>query len=105
MDSILPLVSNVPTEQKDKIDLAPYTAEYFHHDLQRRTEVRSDKELGAVLVAVQWLKCDENMEWWLSFHRQAYEVDGRWKFRGGLTLTVKDGGAGLIKNSSKAVTA
>ncbi|KAI4843821.1 hypothetical protein E4T44_06534 [Aureobasidium sp. EXF-8845] len=108
--SLLPLVSNVPPERKDKIDLAPYTAEDFQNDLQRVTEGRSDKDLGAVLVndsldTVRWLKENGNVDWWLSFRRQAYEVQGRWKFWGGLALTVKDGGKGLIKNLSEAVTA
>ncbi|KAH0373285.1 FAD/NAD(P)-binding domain-containing protein, partial [Aureobasidium melanogenum] len=110
LSSLLPLVSNVPPELKDKIDLAPYTTEDFQHDLQRVTGGRSDKELGAVLVkdslnTVRWLKEHGNVDWWLSFRRQAYEVQGRWKFWGGLALTVKDGGKGLIKNLSDAVTA
>ncbi|KAH0141523.1 hypothetical protein KCU67_g14454, partial [Aureobasidium melanogenum] len=37
LSSLLPLVSNVPPELKDKIDLAPYTTEDFQHDLQRVT--------------------------------------------------------------------
>ncbi|KAI5208494.1 hypothetical protein E4T39_01197 [Aureobasidium subglaciale] len=110
LSSILPLVSNVPPELNDKIDLAPYTNNDFHHDLQRVTGGRSDKDLGAVLVSdsldtVRWLKNHGNVDWWLSFRRQAYEVDGRWKFWGGLALTVKHGGKGLIKNLSEAVTA
>ncbi|CAD0087164.1 unnamed protein product [Aureobasidium vineae] len=109
LPSLLPLVSNVPPELKDKIDLAPYTTEDFQHDLQRVTGGRIDKELGAVLVndsldTVRWLKEHGNVDWWLSFRRQAYEVQGRWKFWGGLALTVKDGGKGLIKNLSEAVT-
>ncbi|KAH0026433.1 FAD/NAD(P)-binding domain-containing protein, partial [Aureobasidium melanogenum] len=110
LSSLLPLVSNVPPELRDKIDLAPYTAEDLQHDLQRVTGGRSDKDLGAVLVkdsldTVRWLKEHGNVDWWLSFRRQAYEVQGRWKFWGGLALTVKDGGKGLIKNLSDAVAA
>jgi precorrin 3B synthase CobZ len=110
LPSLLPLVSNVPPELKDKIDLAPYTGEDFQNDLQRVTGGRSDRDLGAVLVkdsleTVGWLKEHGNVDWWLSFRRQAYEVDGRWKFWGGLALTIKDGGKGLIKNLSEAVEA
>lgn len=106
--SLLPLVSNVHAEQRDKIDLAPYTTEDFQHDLQRVTEGRSDKLLGSVLVndsldTVRWLKEHGNVDWWLSFRRQAYKVEGRWKFWGGLALTVKDGGKGLIRNLTDAV--
>ena len=109
LDSLLPLVSNVTPEQSDKIDLAPYKAEDFHNDLQRVTGGKSDTAFGSVLVedsldTVRWLKRHGHVDWWLSFRRQAYEVEGRWKFWGGLALTVKDGGKGLIENLSNAVT-
>ncbi|KAK4561834.1 hypothetical protein LTR86_004514 [Recurvomyces mirabilis] len=109
LEDILPLVSNVSDEIKDKIDLPPYKAEDFQHDLQRVTGGRSDKVLGEYLVnesldVVKWLK-GHGVDWWLSFRRQAYQVDGRWVFWGGLHLTVKDGGKGLIKNLSDAVEA
>lgn len=78
------------------------TASNFHEDLQRVTDGRSDPLLGGVLVQeslglVRWLKEVGGVEWWLSFKRQAYEVDGRWVFWGGLHLTVPKGGKGLIR--------
>jgi succinate dehydrogenase/fumarate reductase flavoprotein subunit len=38
----------------------------------------------------------------LSFNRQAYEVDGRFKFWGGLSLKTQDGGKGLIEDHMAA---
>lgn len=107
LSDILPLVSNVPDDMKDKIDLPAYSAADFTNDLQRVTGGRSDKVLGRYLVGesletVKWLK-RHGVDWWLSFRRQAYQVDGRWVFWGGLHLTVKDGGKGLIKNLTDAV--
>lgn len=107
LSDILPLVSNVPKELESKIDLPSYTEADFSNDLQRVTEGQSKRELGDVLVnesldSVKWLK-GFGVDWWLSFRRQAYEVDGRWVFWGGLHLTVKDGGKGLIKNLTDAV--
>lgn len=107
LQDILPLVSNVPDDLKDKIELPSYTADDFHHDLSRVTEGRNSKQLAEYLVnesldVVKWLK-GHGVDWWLSFRRQAYEVEGRWVFWGGLHLTVKDGGKGLIKNLADAV--
>lgn len=108
LSDLLPLVSNVDAETREKIDLAPYTEADFLGDLKRVTGGRTDEELGGLVVgesleAVRWLKQVGGVEWWLSFRRQAYEVDGRWKFWGGLALTVRDGGKGLVKNLLDAV--
>lgn len=108
LSDLLPLVSNVSPEQEGKIDLPAYTHEDFRNDLQRVTGGRSDAVLGKYLVdesleTVKWLKEVGGVDWWLSFRRQAYEVDGRWKFWGGLHLTVQEGGKGLIKNLLEAV--
>lgn len=108
LEDLLPLVSNVAKELEDKIDLPAYTEENFHADLQRVTEGRSSKTLGEYLVKeslslVRWLKEVGGVEWWLSFRRQAYEVDGRWVFWGGLHLTVSEGGKGLIRALLSAV--
>jgi len=101
LQDLLPLVSNVPEDLKDKIDLPAYSEENFLEDLERVTEGKSDGRLGSVLVKeslelVKWLKRVGGVEWWLSFRRQAYEVEGRWVFWGGLHLTVPEGGKGLI---------
>ncbi|KAF2164701.1 hypothetical protein M409DRAFT_67806 [Zasmidium cellare ATCC 36951] len=105
---LLPLVSNVDEEMKNKIDLPAYSEAEFLGDLERVTGRRSDPTLGAFLVresldTVRWLKEVGGVEWWLSFRRQAYEVEGRWKFWGGLCLTVEEGGKGLIRALLKAV--
>ncbi|EFQ36825.1 tricarballylate dehydrogenase [Colletotrichum graminicola] len=61
---------------------------------------RSDKELSRALITdsrstVKWL-AGRGIRFQLSFNRQAYEVDGRFKFWGGLCLKTEDGGKGLI---------
>ncbi|PKY05848.1 succinate dehydrogenase/fumarate reductase flavo protein [Aspergillus campestris IBT 28561] len=69
-------------------------------DLRKTCMGRSDPELANALVAdsnsaVKWL-ASEGIRFQLSFNRQAYEVDGRIKFWGGLSLKTQDGGKGLI---------
>ncbi|KAI9706875.1 MAG: hypothetical protein M1820_004654 [Bogoriella megaspora] len=103
LHDLLPLVSNVPKDLVNKIDLTPYTNDDFMGDMLRVTGKRCDPVLSKVLVeesrdAIGWLKEYCGVEFQLSFRRQAYEVDGRYKFWGGLALTVKEGGKGLIAN-------
>lgn len=61
---------------------------------------RSDAKLAKLLVTesnstIKWLS-KQGIPFQLSFNRQAYEVDGRLKFWGGLCLKTEDGGKGLI---------
>ncbi|KAI9758734.1 MAG: Squalene epoxidase [Chaenotheca gracillima] len=102
LSSLLPLVNNVSPETAKLIDIEPYTAAHFGADLNRVTGGRADKDLGRELVegsagATQWLK-DVGVRFQMSFNRQAYMVDGRYKFWGGLALKVQDGGKGLIED-------
>ena len=74
----------------EKIDMEPYRPEDFHADIKRVCKGRSDMDLANVLVdgsreAVQWI-ADLGGKWALSFNRQAFEVDGRFRFWGGMVM-------------------
>ncbi|CZT24873.1 related to succinate dehydrogenase/fumarate reductase, flavoprotein subunit [Ramularia collo-cygni] len=108
LEDLLPLVSNVSKDLEDKIDLPAYSEKDFLDDLKRVTEGRSSEVLGGVVVKesldlIRWLKDVGGVEWWLSFRRQAYQVEGRWVFWGGLHLTIPEGGKGLIRSLLDAV--
>ncbi|KAI9691699.1 MAG: hypothetical protein M1822_007771 [Bathelium mastoideum] len=107
LHDLLPLVSNVDESKdaglRDRIDLAAYREEDFMADMQRVTGGRCDAVLADTLVkesrdCIGWLKSYCGVDFILSFRRQAYELEGRWKFWGGLALSVRDGGKGLIAN-------
>lgn len=105
---ILSLVSNVTPSQASQIDLEPYTAEQFAADIQRLSGGRSDKNLVDTVVsesrqAIQWLKDDVGVDFTMSFNRQAYEIGGRQVFWGGMALSVREGGKGLIQAHSEAL--
>lgn len=102
LDDVLPLVGNVTEAMKGKIDMTPYTEDDFMNDLMRVTSGRSDPVLAKVLVCesretTKWL-ARNGVQFQLSFNRQAYEIDGRFKFWGGMVLSVVDGGKGLTRN-------
>lgn len=103
---LLPLVNNTTTEQAARIDLSAYSESDFTQDLHRMTGGRTDRALSKILVqdsrsAIGWL-ARNGIRFQLSFNRQAYEVDGRIKFWGGLALKTQDGGKGLVEDHLRA---
>ncbi|CAI6093198.1 unnamed protein product [Clonostachys chloroleuca] len=106
LQDLLPLVNNVSQEQAGKIELAPYSEQDFMDDLNKVCMGRSDPALAEKLVsesneAIKWLH-GNGIRFQLSFNRQAYEVDGKIKFWGGLSLKTQDGGKGLIADHRAA---
>lgn len=102
LSDLLPLVNNVDASTATKIDMPAYTDEAFMGDMQRVTGGRTDPVLSKTLVensneTVKWLR-SVGVRFQLSFNRQAYEVDGRVKFWGGLALKTEDGGKGLVSD-------
>ncbi|KAI3328161.1 FAD binding domain-containing protein [Ustulina deusta] len=106
LEDLLPIVNNVPDEKRDKIDVKSYTEADFTDDIKRICLGRADPDLAGILVresnqTVKWL-AKHGVRFQLSFNRQAYEVDGRIKFWGGLALKTEDGGKGLIEDHRRA---
>jgi hypothetical protein len=69
--------------------MKPYTPTNFLDDIKRMTDGRADPALANVLVhksreTIGWLKDSVGIDFELSFNRQAYKVDGRYKFWGGM---------------------
>lgn len=106
LPDLLPLVNNTTPEQASRIDIPIYTSDDFLQDLNRMTGGRTDPCLSKILVqdsrsAVQWL-AQNGVRFQLSFNRQAYEIDGRIKFWGGLALKTQAGGKGLVEDHLRA---
>ena len=103
---LLPLVNNATPDQAARIDMPVYSEKDFAHDLDRMTGGRTDPALSKVLVqdsrsTIGWL-AQNGVRFQLSFNRQAYEVDGRIKFWGGLALKTQDGWKGLVEDHLRA---
>lgn len=106
LDDVLPIVNNVDTALADLIDLDPYTRDDFLSDLKRVTGGRYDPALGETLIdesnaTIKWL-AGHGVRFQLSFNRQAYKIDGRYKFWGGMCLKTEDGGKGLVQDHQNA---
>lgn len=108
LSDLLPLVNNADPEKANKIDMPVYSETDFTNDLNRMTNDRTDPALSKILVqdsrdTIRWL-AQNGIRFQLSFNRQAYEVDNRIKFWGGLALKTEDGGKGLIEDHLRAAT-
>ncbi|KAJ0417775.1 FAD binding domain-containing protein [Aspergillus carlsbadensis] len=106
LSDVLPLVNNVDAATASRIDMEPYTEKHFGDDIERICLGRSDPDLARTLVtdsnkAVKWLG-GHGVRFQLSFNRQAYEINGRWKFWGGMCLKTQDGGKGLVSDEKRA---
>ena len=108
LSDILDIVLNVDPRLATTIDMEPYTNEQFTGDIMRLSDGRSDSALVKALVddshdAILWLSERVKIPFVLSFHRQAYLVDGRQKFWGGMVLAVEGGGKGLVEAHHRAL--
>src|SRR3970282_3032082 len=83
-----------------RTDFGTYTAEQFFDDMARVTEYRCDPDLPDLLVkeslpAAQWMR-SKGVRFTAAWGRQAFNVGGRFKFWGGLTVEAVGGGPGLV---------
>jgi tricarballylate dehydrogenase len=104
-----PLLDDLPADKRGRVDLDPYPDAAFLADLRRITRDRADPELAWILVSesratMAWLH-ELGLRFELMFHRQAYEVGGRFRFWGGLALGVVGGGKGMIAQHLAAAEA
>ncbi len=102
----LKTVVDLTEEEIGKADFGTYTTDKFYDDLFRLTQFRSDPELSEMLVTksletVQWMR-SKGIKFQPSYGRQAFKVDGKFVFWGGLCVETWGGGEGLIELETKA---
>src|SRR6266849_2857665 len=89
-------------EELERTDFGTYTAEQFFDDMARVTEYRCDPDLTEILVkesfpTALWMR-KQGMRFTAAWGRQAFKIEGRFKFWGGLTLEAVGGGPGLVES-------
>ncbi len=107
MQDILTLVE-LTDEEKEKNDFGTYTTDQFYDDMFRVTQYRTDPELCETLVTrsfetTQWMR-QKGIRFMPMYKRQAFEVDGKMVFWGGLALEFWGGGHGIWEMESKIVS-
>ena len=100
VDDIKTLVPDLTPGEIETTDFGAYTADQFFDDMARVTQHRADPDLVELLVT----KSFESLNWMRNkgvrlipiYGRQAFKIDGKFKFWGGLTVESVGGGPGLI---------
>jgi tricarballylate dehydrogenase len=100
------LMPELTDEEVATTDFGSYTSGDFLEDLARVTEYRTDPELAETLVdqsypTLLWMK-DKGVRFVPIYGRQAFKVNGRFTFWGGLTVEVSGGGPGLVDFLTRA---
>ena len=100
VDDLRALMPDLTDDEVGRADFGTYTAAQFFDDMGRITEYRTDPELCDLLVSnsratMLWMR-DRGVRFLPIWGRQAYRIDGRFKFWGGLTVEAVGGGPGLV---------
>jgi len=100
-DDLVALMPDLGAEDLAITDFGSYPEDAFFDDLARVTEHRADPELADTLVGdsmptLLWMR-DHGVRFLPIYGRQAFKVDGRFTFWGGLTVEVRGGGPGLVE--------
>ncbi len=100
VEDLARLMPDLTPEEKAGTDFGTYPEDQFYDDLCRVTQYRTDPKLAETLVThsletMLWMRAN-GIRFAPIFGRQAFKVDGRFKFWGGLTVEAWGGGPGLI---------
>ncbi len=100
VEDLKALMPDLTAEEIANTDFGSYTEEQFLDDMARVTEYRTDPELTEILVkrsreTMRWMR-QKGVRFQPIYGRQAFKVDGKFKFWGGLTVEAWGGGPGLV---------
>jgi tricarballylate dehydrogenase len=101
VDDLIAVLPSLAQEDLSNVDFGTYTHEQFFDDLFALTQYRSDPDLAEILVrgsldTAKWV-ARQGVKLQPGLGRQAYEVDGKFKFWGGLALHIWGGGPEMLK--------
>ena len=99
LEDIKALVPDMSPEEEASVDVGRYTEDDFYADLMRVTGGLSNPDLAQLLVSrshptLVWLQ-KKGVRFVLSFGRQAFKVDDKYRFWGGLVVESVGAGKGL----------
>ena len=101
VDDLRAIMPDLTDQEIDRTDFGSYTEADFFDDMGRVTDYRTDPDLCELLVTrsretMRWMK-DCGIKFAPIWGRQAFQVDGKFKFWGGLTVEAWGGGEGLYE--------
>src|SRR5947207_661878 len=100
-DDLAQLIPDISDHELANVDVGTYTAEQYYDDIGRLTEYRSDPDLTEILITRSfdtgvWMR-EKGVRFQLGLGRQAFQIDGKFKFWGGLACHIWGGGKELMK--------
>jgi tricarballylate dehydrogenase len=104
-EDIRKIVPDLTDEEVARTDFGEYTEEQYLDDLGRITQYYIDPDLAEIIVrestaTVHWMR-DRGIRFLANYGRQAYNVNGRFKFFGGVVIYANGGGRGLMDQHYK----
>jgi tricarballylate dehydrogenase len=101
VDDLRRLMPDLTDKEVAATDFGAYTEAQFFEDMGRVTEYRTDPDLCELLVTrskptLLWM-AERGHRFAPIWGRQAFKVEGRFKFWGGLTVEAHGGGQGLVE--------
>ena len=106
VDDLKKPIPDLTPEEIARSDFGTYTEEQFLDDMGRVTEYRCDPDLTERLVkrslpTVEWMRT-KGIRFTAAWGRQAFNINGKFKFWGGLTVEAVGGGPGLVEGLTNA---
>jgi len=101
VDDLVSVLPSLASEDLANVDFGTYTEAQYFDDLFALTQYRTDPELAEILVrgsldTARWV-ARAGVKLQPGLGRQAYKVDGKFKFWGGLALHIWGGGPEMLK--------
>lgn len=101
VDDLRGVSAALDEENLENIDFGTYTTDQYFDDMYELTQYRTDPELCEVLVrnsleTAKWF-ARQGVELRPGLGRQAFKVDGKFKFWGGLALHISGGGSAMME--------
>jgi tricarballylate dehydrogenase len=101
LEDLQELMPDLTEQEIATTDFGTYPEEDFFDDMARMTDYRTDPDMCELLVrgsreTILWM-CSKGIRFLPIYGRQAYKVDGKFTFWGGLTVETAGGGPGLIE--------
>ena len=106
VDDLRRLMPDLTDDEVARTDFGTYTEAQFLDDMARVTQYRCDPDLTEVLVkrsfeTLLWMR-SKGIRFAPIWGRQAFQVEGRFKFWGGMTVETSGGGPGLVEGLTRA---
>jgi tricarballylate dehydrogenase len=101
VEDLKKVMPDLTKEEIERTDFGTYAEDQFLDDMARVTEFRCDPDLTEILVkrslpTVTWMR-EKGVRFTAAWGRQAFNIGGRFKFWGGLTVEAVGGGPGLVE--------